>query len=85
MDNEFPTEPGPFRDWLQRHARCELTPRESEVLFWLSQGKTNSEIGRILGIAERTAETHALRIYPKMGVENRYTAIAALTRLSGTV
>jgi len=85
LDNEFPTEPGPFRDWLQRHARWELTPRESEVLFWLSQGKTNSEIGRILGIAERTAETHALRIYPKMGVENRYTAIAALTRLSGTV
>ena len=35
-----------------------------------------------LGIAERTAETHALHIYPKMGVENRYTAIATLNRFA---
>jgi len=33
-------------------------------------------------VAERTAETHALHIYPKMGVENRYTAIATLSRLA---
>jgi DNA-binding CsgD family transcriptional regulator len=77
-----PREPLQFREWLSNRTRWELTPRESEVLFWLCQGKTNSEIGRILGIAERTAETHALRIYPKMGVENRYTAIATMTRLS---
>ncbi len=71
-----------FYDWLCRHTSWSLTHRESEVLFWLYQGKTNGEIGRILGIAERTAETHALRLYPKMGVENRYTAIAALHRLA---
>ncbi len=72
----------PFREWLQAHTAWRLTRRECEVLYWLQQGKTNSEIGRILGIAERTAETHALRIYPKMGVENRYTAIATLNRLA---
>jgi DNA-binding CsgD family transcriptional regulator len=77
-----PKEPQQFREWILHRTHWELTPRESEVLFWLCQGKTNSEIGRILGIAERTAETHALRIYPKMGVENRYTAIATMTRLS---
>jgi DNA-binding CsgD family transcriptional regulator len=77
-----PKEPVQFRQWIRHRTRWELTPRESEVLFWLCQGKTNAEIGRILGIAERTAETHALRIYPKMGVENRYTAIATMTRLS---
>ena len=77
-----PKEPVQFRQWIRRRTQWELTPRESEVLFWLCQGKTNGEIGRILGIAERTAETHALRIYPKMGVENRYTAIATMTRLS---
>ncbi|HXG46672.1 MAG TPA: helix-turn-helix transcriptional regulator [Methylomirabilota bacterium] len=71
-----------FTDWLRAHTRWRLTPRESEVLYWLSQGKTNSEIGCILGIAERTAETHALRLYPKMGVENRFTAIATLNRLA---
>jgi DNA-binding CsgD family transcriptional regulator len=71
-----------FREWLRWKTRWGLTQRECEVLFWMCQGKTNAEIGRILGIAERTAETHALHIYPKMGVENRYTAIVTLNRLA---
>ncbi len=70
-----------FRDWLLANTPWGLTQREGQVLFWLCQGKTNAEIGRILGIAERTAETHALHLYPKMGVENRYNAIATLNRL----
>lgn len=74
-----------FRDWLKTRAEWELTQRECEVLFWLCQGKTNAEIGTILGIAERTAETHALHIYPKIGVENRYNAIATLSRLTSVV
>jgi len=82
---EWPAEEGTFVNWLREHTPWELTPREGEVLFWLCQGKTNGEIGRILGIAERTAETHALHIYPKMGVENRYTAIATLSRLAVAV
>lgn len=77
-----PLETDAFCAWLHQHTAWELTQRECEVLFWLCQGKTNAEIGRILGIAERTAETHALHIYPKMGVENRYNAIAALNRVS---
>lgn len=72
-----------FREWLQHSTpRWDLTQREVDVLFWLCQGKTNGEIGKILGIAERTAETHALHIYPKIGVENRYNAIATLSRLT---
>jgi DNA-binding CsgD family transcriptional regulator len=82
QEQGMPEDPAKFQEWISRRTHWQLTPRESEVLFWLCQGKTNSEIGRILGIAERTAETHALRIYPKMGVENRYTAIATLSRLS---
>jgi DNA-binding CsgD family transcriptional regulator len=83
--NAWPGEESAFFNWLRERTPWELTPREGEVLFWLCQGKTNSEIGRILGIAERTAETHALHIYPKMGVENRYTAIATLSRLATAV
>jgi len=71
-----------FRAWLKTRSEWELTQRECDVLFWLCQGKTNAEIGTILGIAERTAETHALHIYPKIGVENRYNAIATLSRLA---
>lgn len=71
-----------FCEWIRSSTNWRLTRRESDVLFWLSQGKTNAEIGRILGMAERTAETHALRLYPKIGVENRYNAIAMISRLS---
>ena len=31
-----------------------LTPREADVLFWVSEGKTNAEIGLILSSAKRT-------------------------------
>jgi DNA-binding CsgD family transcriptional regulator len=77
LDNE-----DKFCEWIRSATNWRLTRRESDVLFWLSQGKTNAEIGRILGMAERTAETHALRLYPKIGVENRYNAIAMLSRLA---
>jgi DNA-binding NarL/FixJ family response regulator len=36
-------------------------------------------------VAERTAETHGLHIYHKMGVENCYTATATLSRLAAAV
>ena len=71
-----------FERWLQRNTSWQLSPRERSVLFWLCQGKTNDEIGIILGIAGRTAETHALRLYPKIGVENRYGAITTVTQLA---
>lgn len=70
-----------FHLWLREQTPWLLSQRESDVLFWLCQGKTNDEIGTILGIAGRTAETHALRIYPKIGVENRYGAIATINQL----
>lgn len=75
----LPTEA--FASVLRRETQWSLTPRELEVLFWVHQGKTNSEIGKILGISERTAETHVLRAYPKIGVENRHSAMALLNRL----
>src|SRR5437870_5647404 len=35
-----------------------LTPREAEVLLWIAQGKSNSDIGTILGCAENTVKVH---------------------------
>jgi DNA-binding CsgD family transcriptional regulator len=54
-----------------------LTGRETEVLSWVAQGKTNEEIGSILGCHSRTVKKHLERIYIKLGVENR-TAAAML-------
>jgi DNA-binding CsgD family transcriptional regulator len=54
-----------------------LTARESEVLYWIARGKTNSEIATILGIRAATAKKHTEHILGKLGVETR-TAAAAL-------
>ncbi len=54
-----------------------LTGRECETLFWVSQGKSNSDICIILGIKLTTIKKHLESIYLKLGVENR-TAAAAM-------
>ncbi len=51
-----------------------LTPRVAETLLWLAQGKTNSEIGVILGISEATVKKHVLGIFAALGVETRTAA-----------
>jgi DNA-binding CsgD family transcriptional regulator len=55
---------------------CGLSRRESQVLEWLSQGKTNKEIGVILELSPRTVQKHLEHIYQKMGVESRTGAAA---------
>lgn len=60
-----------------------LTPREAEILLWVSQGKTNPEIAMILGIGLTTVKKHLEAIFAKLGVENRTSAAAlALERLA---
>ncbi|MBI4445592.1 MAG: helix-turn-helix transcriptional regulator [Acidobacteria bacterium] len=54
-----------------------LSQREAEVLLWVAQGKTNIELGIILGLSPRTVQKHLERIFQKLGVENR-TAAAAM-------
>jgi DNA-binding CsgD family transcriptional regulator len=56
--------------------RFALTVREAEVLFWLSRGKTNREIGQILSTSPRTINKHLEAVYRKLDVENRSTATA---------
>lgn len=53
-----------------------LTNRESEVLFWIAKGKTNREIGQILGTSPRTINKHSEKVYRKLEVENRTAAAA---------
>lgn len=54
-----------------------LTARESEVLYWVVQGKTNRDIGDILGTSPRTVHKHLEHVFEKLGVETR-TAAAAM-------
>jgi DNA-binding CsgD family transcriptional regulator len=51
-----------------------LTRRETEVLYWVIQGKTNSEVATILSLSVLTIRTHLEHIYKKLGVSNRTAA-----------
>lgn len=51
-----------------------ITTREAEVLLWVAQGKSNPEIGAILGAAENTIKKHLQNLFEKMGVDNRNAA-----------
>jgi len=48
-----------------------LTRREQEVAALLARGLTNRQIAEELTIAERTAETHVLKIMNKLGLNRR--------------
>jgi DNA-binding NarL/FixJ family response regulator len=54
-----------------------LTSREAEVLYWVIKGKTNRDIGDILGSSPATVKKHLEHVFAKLGVETR-TAAAAL-------
>lgn len=61
-----------------------ISSRESEVLLWVSRGKSNREIGEILTISPRTVDKHIAQIFAKLGVANRASAAArAVKALTG--
>ena len=74
----------PRSSTLSRNDRRDysLTPREREVLNWLARGKSNAQIGQILGISAATVSKHLEHIYPKLGVENRTAAASFVPRQS---
>ncbi|MGY1813813.1 response regulator [Blastococcus sp. SYSU D00820] len=51
------------------------TARELEVLAGVAKGLTNAEIGRELFIGEATVKTHLLRLFAKLGVDDRTRAV----------
>ncbi|MBB6092284.1 DNA-binding response OmpR family regulator/DNA-binding CsgD family transcriptional regulator [Povalibacter uvarum] len=61
-----------------------LTSRESEVLLWISRGKSNREIGEILTISPRTVNKHLEQVFVKLGVENRASAAARAVKTLGS-
>jgi len=61
----------------------ELSRREAEMLFWISKGKTDSEIAGLCSISIRTVQKHIENVFAKLGVETRTAAVmAALERCS---
>lgn len=63
-----------------------LTAKEQEVIYWVSEGKANPEIGALLGISPRTVQKHLEHVFQKLNVTTRLAAATRVRELgSGTV
>ena len=62
-------------------SKLELTERESDVLFWIANGKSNREAAEILSMSPRTVNKHLEMIFPKLGVENRTAAAGVALKI----
>ena len=57
-----------------------LTRREAEVLSWVSEGKSNELIARLLTMSPRTVQKHLEAVHRKLGVESRTAAAGIALR-----
>lgn len=55
---------------------CELTSREKEVLHLIAEGKTNSDIARVLSISPHTVTRHRANLMKKLNVHNRVELVS---------
>ncbi|MEZ4664680.1 MAG: response regulator transcription factor [Caldilineaceae bacterium] len=62
------------------HSKGELTPRETQVLALISDGKTNQEIALELHISESTVEKHVSALLSKLQVASRVEAAVQAVR-----
>lgn len=60
---------------LDQQEKINISARETEVLQWVAKGKTNKEIGIILGLSCFTVKNHMANILSKLDVVNRAQAI----------
>ena len=73
--------PPVMRSLQDRTPNSDLSPREREVLSLMVHGKSNREIGTMLGITEATVKCHVSVILLRLGVTDRTKAvITALQR-----
>jgi DNA-binding NarL/FixJ family response regulator len=52
-----------------------LTPRETEILDMIADGRSNAEIAQVLVVEEKTVKNHITRLYSKLSIGSRYEAI----------
>jgi DNA-binding NarL/FixJ family response regulator len=78
--------PDAVRRWLMRKPSDDptaLTEREEAVLALVAEGKSNAQIGAVLGLSENTIKFHLRNLFSKLGVTNRTEAAAKFHQRSG--
>lgn len=73
-------DPGRYRDGASG-AILRLSARQKEVLRLVADGRSNKEIGNLLGLAEKTVKSHVTAILRTLDVGNRTQAASLLRRL----
>jgi ATP/maltotriose-dependent transcriptional regulator MalT len=69
--------------FIERLRTLDLTVRESEVMYWVYEGKSNPEIAQILDRTLHTVNRHIENIFKKLVVDNRHKAIKAVKERLG--
>jgi LuxR family quorum-sensing system transcriptional regulator CciR len=70
--------------WQARHLRPALTARQIECIDLVARGKTDWEIGQILGISEETVASHVRQACERYGV-NKRTSLVFLALVDGVI
>ena len=65
------------RQLRRQRGTPDLTPRQWEILRLVAAGCTNRQVGRALGLTERTVGKHLENIYLRLGAQSRTEALAA--------
>lgn len=78
--NQQPTPQSALASIALLRGKLSLTPRQSEVLYWIAEGKTNEEIRIILGCSFFTVKAHAKAIFRILQVDSRTAAAGVAHR-----
>lgn len=64
--------------WVEK-----LSPREREILWFVTQGCNNYDISRRLNLSEQTVKNYISGLYSKLDIHDRYLLIKALEGVKG--
>lgn len=59
----------------EAEGKVSLSPRQTECLFWVQEGKSSRDIGIILGVSHRIVERHVFKACHNLGVKTRLQAV----------
>lgn len=66
---------------IKKTDKFNLTDRDKSILYLLSQGHSNKEIGKKLYLSEKTIKNNLTRIYKELGARNKYEAIKLISKI----
>ncbi len=79
LKNTFGDSVNPRRDEMT--LLLELTPKEKEVLYWVSQGFCNADIANMMVLSEKTVKNHISHLLKKLDVKDRTQAAVLAWKL----